>query len=376
LIFEDAAMSRSTIAKIEIFKLNIRLATPYRIALGMIETADNLLVRIHTSDGLYGLGEGSPISYIAGETQGTCFATAVSFARLLIGKDATDVEARLRELDAFLTHNRTAKSAFDMALYDLLGKRAGLPLYALFGGARRMVETDWTIGIDTPEAMAKKALEIQAKGFSAIKLKLGVGWAEDVARVRAVREAVGPEPWLRLDANQGWDAAEALHILQAMAPHKVQYCEQPIVHWNEAGLRRLRQASPIPVVADESLFTPQDAFRLASAEVCDYFNIKLSKAGGLHAALNINAIAEAAGMRCLLGSMNETRLGLTAAAHLASARPNIAFTDLDTAFFHADDPVSGGIYYEGNRIIVPETPGLGADIPPEVLRGLESVSLP
>lgn len=369
-------MSRSTITKIEIFKLNIRLATPYRIALGLIETADNLLVRLHTADGLYGLGEGSPISYIAGETQGLCFAAAGSFAHLLMGKDAADIESRLRELDAFLTHNYTAKSAFDMALYDVLGKRAGLPLYALFGGARRLIETDWTIGIDTPEAMAQKAREIQAKGFSAIKLKLGASGVEDVARVRAVREALGPEPWLRLDANQGWEAVEALRLLQAMAPHKVQYCEQPIAHWNEAGLRRLRQASPIPIVADESLFTPQDAFRLASTEACDYLNIKLSKAGGLHAALKINAIAEAAGLRCLLGSMNETRLGLTAAAHLASARPNIAFTDLDTAFFHAADPVSGGISYEGNRIIVPEAPGLGADIPSEVLRGLESVSLP
>lgn len=369
-------MSCSTITRIEIFKLNIRLSKPYRIALGMIETADNLLVRLHTADGLYGLGEGSPISYIAGETQGICFAAAVSFARLLAGKDAADIESRLREMDAFLTHNRTAKSTFDMALYDLLGKRTGLPLYAVFGGARRMVETDWTIGIDTPEVMAGAAVDIKAKGFSAIKLKLGTGWVEDVARVRAVREAIGPEPWLRLDANQGWEAAEALRILQAMAPHKIQYCEQPIAHWNEAGLRRLRQASPVPIAADESLFTPQDAFRLASTEACDYFNIKLSKAGGLHAALKINAIAEAAGMRCLLGSMNETRLGLTAAAHLASARPNIAFADLDTAFFHADDPVSGGIHYEGNQIIVPDAPGLGADISPEVLRGLESVSLP
>jgi L-alanine-DL-glutamate epimerase-like enolase superfamily enzyme len=376
MISEDAVMSRSTITKIEIFKLNIRLATPYRIALGMIETADNLLVRIQTADGQCGLGEGSPISYIAGETQDICFTAAASFARLLISKDAADIETRLRELDAFLTHNHTAKSAFDMALYDLLGKRAGLPLYALFGGARRTVETDWTIGIDAPEAMAQKAREIQAKGFSAIKLKLGAGGVDDVARVRAVREAIGPEPWLRLDANQGWEAAEALRLLQAMTPFKVQYCEQPIAHWNEAGLRRLRQASPIPIVADESLFTPQDAFRLASAEACHYFNIKLSKAGGLHAALKINAIAEAAGVRCLLGSMNETRLGLTAAAHLASARPNIAFADLDTVFFHADDPVSGGIHYEGNHISVPDAPGLGADIPSEVLRGLENISLP
>lgn len=369
-------MSPSTITKIEIYKLNLRLAAPYRIALGLIETADNLLVRLHTADGLYGLGEGSPISYIAGETQAIGFAAAASFARLLIGKDATEIETCLREMDAFLTHNHTAKSAFDMALYDVLGKRAGLPLYALLGGARRALETDWTIGIDAPDAMAQRAVDIQAKGFSAMKLKLGTREAEDVARVRAVRTAIGPEPWLRLDANQGWEAAEALRILQALAPYRVQYCEQPIAHWNEAGLRRLRHASPIPIVADESLFTPQDAFRLARAEACDYFNIKLSKAGGLHAALKINAIAEAAGIRCLLGSMNETRLGLTAAAHLASARSNIAFTDLDTAFFHAEDPVSGGIHYTGNQIVVPDAPGLGADIPADVLRALESVSLP
>lgn len=361
----------SAITKIEIYKFNIPFAKPYRIALGWINSAENILIRIHTSDELYGVGEGSPISYICGETQDTCISTAVNLARLMVGKDSAAIEARVREMNAFITHHSTVKSAFDMALFDLLGKRAGMPLYALFGGEKRSIQTDWTIGIDLPERMAQAAVEIIARGFSAIKLKLGTGFAEDVARVQSVRQAIGSEIPLRIDANQGWSRVEAVKILYAMAPFSVQYCEQPVQAWDEVGLRRIKDVSPIPIVADESLFDPRDAFRLASTSSCDFMNIKLAKSGGFHHALMINAIAESAGIRCMLGSMNETRLALTAAAHLASARPNIVFTDLDTHLFHAEDPIENGCVYQGGTITLPELPGLGADIHPEFLSRLD-----
>jgi L-alanine-DL-glutamate epimerase-like enolase superfamily enzyme len=363
-------MAGLTISAVEIFRLDVRNQRPFRIALGVLEAATNLLVRVHASDGTYGMGEAAPIWYIAGETQATDVAAARTLAQLLLNRDPLDIETRLRELDAFLVGNTTVKSAFDMALHDLAGKHAGLPLYALFGGPRRSFEIDLTIGIDTPEIMGREALDIQARGFSAIKVKLGTGHAEDVARIRAIRAAVGAAIPLRIDANQGWDPVTALAILRDLAPYGIQYCEQPVAHWNTAGLKHLRDHSPIPIMADEALFSPHDAFRLASQGACDYFNIKLAKSGGLHAALEINAIAEAAGIPCMMGSMAETRLGLTAAAHLVSARPNIAFANLDTHFFHAEDPVIGGVTCAQGWMSVPEAPGLGADIRPEVLRTL------
>jgi L-alanine-DL-glutamate epimerase-like enolase superfamily enzyme len=365
-------MSHPTITTIDIYKLTVP-SKPYRISLGVIDSADNLLVRIQTSSGLYGLGEAAPIAAIAGETQATCYAASGLLARLLIGKEALAVEARLAELDAALHGNHTVKSAFDMALYDLLGKHAGLPLYALLGGERRPIVTDLTIGIDSPEAMAREALAATVQGFPAVKAKLGSGWAADVARMRAVRGALGPDVPLRIDANQGWDVPAAIAALNAMAPLGIEYCEQPVAAWDVEGLAAVRQRSPIPITADEALMDHHDAFRLACRAACDYFNIKLAKAGGIAHALKINAIGEAAGIRCMIGSMTETRLGLSAAAHLAAARPNIAFANLDTNFFHLEDPVTGGIAFERGVISLPDAPGHGADIGQEVLARLEGI---
>jgi L-Ala-D/L-Glu epimerase len=364
-------MHSSKIVKVEIYKLDIPFHAPFRIALGVKSAAYNILVRIYQQDGVYGSGEGAPTPYTTGETQAICLAAASDMARLMLGRDPGAIEARQQEMEAFLANNTATKCAFDMALYDLLGKNLHVPLYRLLGGEKRPFETDQTIGIDTPTAMVEKAVAIREQGFSAIKLKLGTNRSDDIERVRRVRQALGPEVWLRLDANQGWDPAEAIGILRELAQYDIQYCEEPVRRWNNAAMRRIRQASPIPIVADESLFSDHDAFRLATLEACDYFNIKLAKSGGLHTALKINAIGEGAGIRCMLGSMTETRLGLTAAAHLVSARPNIAFADLDTVFFHAEDRVTGGIQYQGGTISLPDEPGLGADFELEYLDTLE-----
>jgi L-alanine-DL-glutamate epimerase-like enolase superfamily enzyme len=366
-------MCTSKIVKVEIYKLDIPFHAPFRIALGVKSAAHNILVRIFQQNGLYGVGEGAPTPYTTGETQAISLAAASDLARLMLGKDPGAIEARRQEMDAFLANNTTTKCAFDMALYDLLGKHLNVPLYRLLGGEKRSFETDQTIGIDTPTVMAEKAAAIKEQGFTAIKLKLGTNKSDDIERVRLVRQIVGPEIKLRLDANQGWDPAEALGILRELTQFDIQYCEEPVRRWNNTALKRIRHSSPIPIVADESLFSDKDAFRLASMQACDYFNIKLAKSGGLHTALKINAIGEGAGIRCMLGSMTETRLGLTAAAHLVSARPNIAFADLDTVFFHAEDRVIGGIQYQGGTIILPDEPGLGADFESDYLDALEKI---
>jgi L-alanine-DL-glutamate epimerase-like enolase superfamily enzyme len=362
------------VTKVEIYKLNIARQTQFRIAIGVFDEVQNILVRIHASDGLYGLGEGAPLPFLTGETQAIAFEASKELAGVLIGRDPYAIEARMQELRSYLVHNTTARSAFDMALYDLLAKRAGLPLYALLGGEKRALTTDETIGIDTPQAMAAEALEAKERGFAAIKVKLGTGLPDDVERIEAIREAVGGEVLLRIDANQGWDPVMAVQILQALARFDIQYCEEPVAHWNNEALRRVREQSPIPIMADESLFDHHDAFRLASMGACDYFNIKLAKSGGIHTALKINAVAEAAGIQCMVGCMSETRLGLTAAAHLVSARPNIVFADLDSAFGKAD-VVEGGITYDGGNITLPDATGHGADIKPEVLESLECYTI-
>jgi L-alanine-DL-glutamate epimerase-like enolase superfamily enzyme len=368
-------MHSFTITRIDIFKFSLPLIRPLRIAIGEFTHSDGILIRIWAGDQLYGLGEASPAPFITGETQATCFEAGRQLAPLLLGKDALDIESRMRELNAALVHHSSVKCAFDMALYDLAAKGLGLPLYAFLGGGRRDFYTDFTIGIDTPEAMAEAAAQLKASGAYAIKAKLGTTLAADVARIRAIRAAIGDEMPLRIDANQGWDEATAIATLQALEPFQIQYCEQPVVHWNLTALKRVRSLSPIPIMADESLFDHHDAFRLASMGACDYFNIKLGKAGGIHTARKIVAIAEAAGIPCMVGCFTETLLGISAGVHFVSAYPHIIFADLDSLYFYADAPITGGALYDGAHAMPSDAPGHGADVKPEALEQMEGVTI-
>lgn len=359
------------ITRVELFEAHLPLKRPFRISLGTIHTADTLFVRLHGEDGVYGMGEANPSLPICGDTLGTALAASDFYARLILGRDARDIDGLTALMGATLTSNVTARSAFDMALYDLLGKIAGLPLHALLGGPNRQIFTDNTVGIDTPQVMAQQAAEIRDGGFGAIKVKLGTTHDEDVARIAAIRSAVGDEIDVRIDANQGWSRITALRVLASLEQFNIQYCEQPVKAWDIAAMAEVTAKSAIPVMADESLFDDHDAAALLRASACRYFNIKLSKSAGIHTALRINGLAEAAGIPCMVGCMVETRLGLSAAAHLVSARPNICFADLDGATMLRDDPVIGGMLYgHGGAITLPDGPGHGADLAPDWLAGL------
>ena len=366
------------ITRIEIYKINIPFMEPLRLAIGVLDGSNSILVRLWAGDRLCGLGEGTPASFITGETQETCFVAARALAPLLIGRDALDIEGRMSDLTAAFVGHSSVKNAFDMALYDLAARHARLPLYAFLGGAPRDYVTDLTVGVNTPEVMARAARAIvAADGLNrptAIKVKLGTNRADDVARIRAIRAAVGDAMPLRIDANQGWDEPTAVATLQALAEFDIQYCEQPVAGWKIAALARVRSHSPIPIMADESLFDHHDAARLVAAEACDYFNIKLGKSGGIHTALKIAAIAEGAGIPCMIGCYSETLLGTSASAHLFAARRIIRFTDLDTPLFYKETPFTGGVVYDGPRAHLREDAlGLGAEVDAAYLARLEPV---
>ncbi|GAB3929092.1 mandelate racemase/muconate lactonizing enzyme family protein [Larkinella terrae] len=362
------------ISHIDVFKFNIPLKAPISISLGTIESARNLLVRIH-ADGLIGWGEGSPFWMIVGETQETGYAAARDFAKLLIGQNALDIEGNLNRLDAYLPNNPTTKSAFDMALYDLAAQAAGMPLYAFLGGSKRTLVTDETIYLNSPERMADDAVRIKEKGGVAIKVKLGTNQRDDIRRVEVIRETVGDGIPIRTDANQGWDYVTALNVLTTIQNWNIEYCEQPVKAWNIADLKRLRRNTSVPIMADESLFNHRDALRLIQEDAVDYFNIKLSKSGGIFNAQKINALAEAAGIPCMIGCMSESRLAITAKAHFASSRRNVTFFDLDAPFEHAEDPVAGGAVYEGYVVELSDNPGIGAKIDPQFLESLENYTV-
>jgi len=363
------------IKSVEIYKADIAFNEPFKIAIMEFSAANSIIVRIHTDSGIYGMGEANPSTGITGDDQEIGFAGAVLIAKHILGKSPLDIEARMTEINHLLLHNSCIRSAFDMALYDIVGKASGLPLYHLLGGGSRTLVTDQTIGIDHPEVMAEKAMGFCKEGFPAIKVKLGTNKEDDINRVKAIRESIGDQIPIRIDANQGWNFSTAVAVLRQIEKYEIEYCEQPLKRWDYENMGRLRQITTIPIMADESLFDEHDAFKLAQGGYCDLFNIKLAKSGGLHTALKINAIAESAGIPCMVGCMNETRLGLTAAAHLVSARPNIRFADLDGHFFHQKDLATGGCTYRGGEITLPDAPGIGADIDSGFLDSCEKIQI-
>lgn len=349
---------------------------PFTIATGTMHFAQNTFIRVHTDAGLTGVGECSAFPMIAGETQATCFEMAKDFAGLWKHKDASDIEARLGELHSYTAFNATIKSAFDMALYDLAAKKAGLPLYKFLGGRQKEPETDLTIGIDTPANMAATARDFIQRGVRIIKIKLGKNAKEDVERVRLIREAVGKDILLRIDANQGWSYDDALFALQSMGEYDIQFCEQPMRYWDDDKLPALVKASPVKIMADESVFDHYDAERIIKAKACDYVNIKFAKSGGIHEAIKIHDVCAAHHIPCMMGGMLESRVALSAFAHFVLAHDNVLFYDMDTCMLgHKDDPVKGGVQYKGFLLQVPETPGIGADVDDVFLQNLEKATI-
>ena len=349
---------------------------PFRIATGTLYYAQNLFIRIETDAGLTSVGECSAFPMITGETQATCFEMAKEFARIWKNKDALNIADRLKELDDFTAFNATVKSAFDMALYDLAAKKQKLPLYKFLNGSKNLLETDLTIGIEEPEEMAKTALAFKNKGVRIIKVKLGKDGKTDIRRVQMIRDAVGDSIKIRIDANQGWDFETAKDVLVKLGDCRIEFCEQPLRQWNDSLLPALRKISPIPIMADESIFNHHDALRLIRANACDYVNIKFAKSGGIAEALRINAVCSDHQVPCMMGGMLESRLALTAFAHFATTQDNIRFFDLDTCLLgHQVDPVTGGVQYKGYFLELPEKPGIGADIDEMFLKSCEQAAV-
>jgi L-Ala-D/L-Glu epimerase len=362
------------IAKIELFKLNTTLTEPFVIAIETITHAESIVVKITTDTGIVGWGECNPYRSIAGETQATCYETGLFLAKILTAKeiptqsggrgyDPTNIVGCHREMDKMLAGNRCIKSAFDMAFYDIAAKAANMPLYQYLGGANnRHITTDMTVGINTPQYMAASAAKFKAQGFPAIKVKLGTNKKDDVARIHAIREAIGYEIPLRIDANQGWDEATAIATLRALEPFDIEHCEQPTAARNLFALANVKRQSPIPIMADESCFDHFDALNLVRHDACDYFNIKLSKSGGIYNALKINHIAESAGIKCQVGCFSETRLAMSALMHFILASPNVIHFDLDAPLMLSEDPILRGCLYGKNgAVTIGDDIGIGAE---------------
>ncbi|MBC7650495.1 MAG: dipeptide epimerase [Deinococcales bacterium] len=361
------------ITHIHIYKYTIPMV-PFTIATGTMAYAQNIFIRIYTDAGIVGVGECSAFPMIVGETQATCYEMAKDFATLWKGKNPLAIAERMNDLHNFTAGNYTAKSAFDMALYDIAAKHSNQPLYQFLGGQKKAIESDLTIGIGTPENMAQQAIAFNAKGVTIIKVKLGRQPQEDIERIKQIRAAIGNNIHLRIDANQGWTYHQAVEALTGLVQYNIQFCEQPMRKYNDHLLPQLCAISPIAIMADESVFTHHDAARICNKHAAKYINIKLAKSGGILEAININTIAEQNNIHCMMGGMLESRFALTANVHFAMAHNNIIFYDLDTCLLgHKIDPVLGGVKYQNMHLHLSDAIGIGADVDDIYLKELVQV---
>ncbi|MDQ6610455.1 MAG: dipeptide epimerase, partial [Bacteroidota bacterium] len=300
-------MQGSTIQTIDICKLFIPLKEPFVISLGAIHDVQNVVVIIRTADGCTGYGECSPYMTINGESIDTCFIVGQYLAQVLKGKLALDITGCVEAMDKTIYANSSIKSAFDIALHDIVALHSGVPLYQFLGGKKnKVLETDMTVSIGDPQKMKEDAVRFKAGGFPAIKVKLGGKKDEDVARIKAIRESIGMDHPLRIDANQGWHTAGyAIEVLQALSQYNIEHCEEPISRHRYMELHKVSSASPIPIMADESCGDEWDAERLIALKACTMFNIKLGKSSGFYKGKKIAQLGAAAGMHMQVGGFME-----------------------------------------------------------------------
>jgi len=353
-----------TITEVRTHRLSAALHTPFVTALRSTTTVDTIVVELIDDSGLRGFGEAPQVWRVTGESlAGAEACLSGPLADVVRGHDTEDLRDLARGVAEAVVGNFGAKAAMDVALHDLAARRLGISLTTLLGTSRRQVETDVTVSAGDPARLTATARERVAEGFTVLKLKVGTDPESDVARISGVREAVGPDVRLRVDANQGWTVREAITVIRRLedAAVDLEFVEQPVRADNLAGLARVTAAVDTPVMADESVFGIRDLTALIEAAAADAVNIKLAKCGGLTPALAMVGLAQAHDIAFIVGSMMEGPIGVGAAASLVAAVGSTYVSDLDAAWWTLASPVRGGLSYAGRRVVLPEGPGLAIE---------------
>jgi L-Ala-D/L-Glu epimerase / N-acetyl-D-glutamate racemase len=353
-----------TIAELRTHRISAPLHTPFVTSLRRTTTTDTVVVELIDSDGHRGYGEAPQVWQVTGENLAGAQACLDGPLRdVLLGADPDDLVPLLRRVRGAVHANYGAKAAADIALHDLAARRLGVPLARYLGGGASTVRTDVTLSVASAGELAGAAKARAADGFDVLKVKVGTDAAGDVARVLAIRAAVGPDVRIRLDANQGWTAREAVRAMRAIEDSGagVELVEQPVAGADLAGLAHVTANIDTPTLADEAVYGARELLAVIERRAADMVNIKLAKCAGLGPARMLLELATEAGLGTMVGTMMETHIGVGAAASLVAAYPTTAVSDLDAAWWLAGSPVTGGIRYDGPTVHLPLTPGLGID---------------
>ncbi|MCM3781454.1 dipeptide epimerase [Neobacillus mesonae] len=352
------------------------LTKPFKTALRTVTHCESVLVRMTTSDGRIGWGEAPATIVITGDSLDSIESAIIhTLSPVLLGQSVLSYEHLFQTIHTVMVGSSSAKAALDMAIYDLLAQYSGMPLYQFLGGYRDRIETDFTVSVGTLAEMADDAERCVQEGFNVLKIKVGKGLIEeDIARIKEIRSRVGSEVKIRLDANQGWQVKDAVRSIRKMEDLdlNIELVEQPVRADDLVGLKTVTDSVETLIMADESVFSPAQALEVLQNRAADLINIKLMKAGGIYKAQIINQLAEVYGVECMVGSMIESKVAVTAAAHFAASKKNITRFDFDAPLMMNREDVRGGVIYNGRIMRFSDTPGLGiADV--QIKEGMEVI---
>jgi muconate cycloisomerase len=362
-------MSATTVESLETFIVDLPTTRAHVLSMATIHRQSVVIVRIHCSDGTVGTGEGTTIGGLAygdESPEGMKLAIDTYFSPLLRGIDATRPALAMRHIARAIVGNHFAKCAVETALLDAAGRRAGLSVSELLGGRLRdRLPVLWTLASgDTGHDIAEAEEMIAKRRHNAFKLKIGRRtMAQDVEHVGAIKKALGNQVSVRVDLNMAWTESVARRGIAMLADAGCDLVEQPIDRLNRAGMARLRATSAIPIMADEALRGPQDAYDLAVRGAADVFSVKIAQSGGLFAAVRVQAIADAAGIALYGGTMLEAGIGTIASAHVFATFSELAFgTELFGPLLLTEEILTEPIAFNDFALIVPDTPGLGVTL--------------
>ncbi len=349
------------IVRAHCWKENLELTKPYTIAYTTVDAVENIFVVLELEDGTYGLGAGSPSDFVTGEDLLESFtALNTHLEALLLGADIRQYTSILRRIREVLAPYPASRAAIDIALYDAFTKMLGVPLVDFLGKAHEGLPTSITIGIKSLEATLEEAAEDVKLGFRIIKLKTGLAVEKDIEVFCRLRETVGKNIKIRVDANQGYTPSDLLRFVEGTKDAGVEFIEQPFHAGNQAWMLQLPESVRQLCAADEDLHNPADAMRMAiPPHPFGIYNIKLMKCGGVNESMHIAEAANRFGINLMWGCMDESIISISAALHAAMASPATRYLDLDGSFDLARDIVSGGFLLKDGSLYPNGQPGLG-----------------
>ena len=346
------------------FPIDLQLKESFSIANETVDIGENVFLKFETNEGITGWGCATPDS-VTSETKETvvdCFNNSIK--DIIIGEDPLKINLINDIIEDKVKGNPSLKAGVNIGLYDILGKKANMPLYKIFGGYKDKIETSVTIGLNPVDTMIERAKGFVSDGFTCLKIKCGMDADKDIEVVLAIRNAVGSNIKLRLDANEGYTLEKALRVIETLEKlgADIEIFEQPTPAKYLYALKEVTAQCTVPIMADETALTLRDSFKLVKMEIADMINLKLMKIGGITNAIKANTYADIAEIPVMVGCMNESMAAMAAGVHFACAFKNVRYADLDSALDFKQDIVKGGAHYENGFVIPSDKPGLGIEV--------------